>query len=976
MSIEVNTGDQFNVTIQGGDTPSTSVTVPAAIGNVGPQGVTGPTGPQGIQGLIGPTGAQGVTGDRGATGLGGALGSYGSFYDATDQAIAVVDTGQAVTIDSAFGSNGISIVDGSKITIANPGTYQLTAVLQVANADNSDSHYAFFWLKFNGVDYPNSGTELFMSAAKNSNDPNYKLVTITFIGTSTAADDYVQIYWSGDSTDLSLSHTDATASHPAVPSAIVSIQQVMYTQLGPTGATGDKGDTGERGQTGPTGAKGATGDTGPQGPQGEQGIQGIQGLQGDKGTTGERGATGDAGSDGERGPTGPTGVQGVPGNDGADGADGARGATGPTGDPGPAGSDGADGATGVGVPAGGTAGYILAKASNTDYDTEWIVAPSGGTGGGLTEIVQDTTPELGGDLWIGNNKIQFPSTFGTTGGIYVSGVTDDLYITTSSFSDINIDSGDNISITGDDLSATLSSFNVTTTGGITLDSGDGTNGIEITGGSVDITSYISKDITITSGSGADLIMQGFTFPKTDGGVGDVLTTDGSKVLSFTSLSAVSGATGPTGPTGAKGATGDPGADGVDGVDGQRGPTGPTGLQGVPGADGVDGVDGERGPTGPTGLQGVPGVDGTDGADGARGATGPTGAPGTNGVDGVDGDRGPTGPTGAKGTTGDTGPQGEQGLRGQTGPTGAPGTDGTNGADGERGPTGPTGLQGAPGVDGVDGADGERGPTGPTGLKGDTGDQGLRGQTGPTGLPGADGADGADGSRGPTGPTGLPGADGADGTNGVDGERGPTGPTGTPGTNGVDGVDGVDGDRGPTGPTGLQGVPGNDGADGVDGLNGATGPTGVGVPAGGTSGYVLAKASNTDYDTTWVAAAAGGTGGGLGTTDQTLTADRTITTAGYNLDVAMTSGDTVTFHDGTNDLFQIDTNTIGTLFSVNDVSGLPMFEVESSGQVAVPTIATAAPSGTVSEGTMQFAIISGSYYLYAYLGGGWRSVQLT
>lgn len=39
-----------------------------------------------------------------------------------------------------------------------------------------------------------------------------------------------------------------------------------------------------------------------------------------------------------------------------------------------------------------------------------------------------------------------------------------------------------------------------------------------------------------------------------------------------------------------------------------------------------------------------------------------------------------------------------------------------------------------------------------------------------------------------------------------------------------------------------------------------GPAGVGVPAGGTTGQVLAKNSNTDYDTTWVT---GGGGGGSG-----------------------------------------------------------------------------------------------------------------
>ena len=39
---------------------------------------------------------------------------------------------------------------------------------------------------------------------------------------------------------------------------------------------------------------------------------------------------------------------------------------------GPTGATGADGADGVGVVAGGTTGQVLAKASNTDYDTEWV----------------------------------------------------------------------------------------------------------------------------------------------------------------------------------------------------------------------------------------------------------------------------------------------------------------------------------------------------------------------------------------------------------------------------------------------------------------------------------------------------------------------------------------------------------------------------------------------------------------------------
>ena len=62
-------------------------------------------------------------------------------------------------------------------------------------------------------------------------------------------------------------------------------------------------------------------------------------------------------------------------NDGQQGADGQQGPEGP---PGADGKDGNDGAPGQGVPAGGTAGQVLAKASGADYDAAWIDPPQGG----------------------------------------------------------------------------------------------------------------------------------------------------------------------------------------------------------------------------------------------------------------------------------------------------------------------------------------------------------------------------------------------------------------------------------------------------------------------------------------------------------------------------------------------------------------------------------------------------------------------
>jgi hypothetical protein len=54
-----------------------------------------------------------------------------------------------------------------------------------------------------------------------------------------------------------------------------------------------------------------------------------------------------------------------------------------------------------------------------------------------------------------------------------------------------------------------------------------------------------------------------------------------------------------------------------------------------------------------------------------------------------------------------------------------------------------------------------------------------------------------------------------------------------------------------GPQGSPGPQGAAGPQGASGPQGATGPAGIGLPVGGTTDQLLAKKSNTNYDTQWV-----------------------------------------------------------------------------------------------------------------------------
>lgn len=237
---------------------ATGATGPTGI--EGPTGATGPDGATGLQGPIGPigltgatgligptgqTGPLGLTGATGPAGAGGTVAYYGSFYDTTDQPLISTTASQPVNINSTAESYGISIVSGNQITFTQQATYSFTFSIQFQNA-STQIETANVWLKYNGIDYPESNST-FDVPNSHGGGPGNLIGTINFVATSAAGGgDYVQLYWSGSSTDLSIQSTVAggTPSRPATPGIILTVVEVTYTQLGPTGATGPIGPSG------------------------------------------------------------------------------------------------------------------------------------------------------------------------------------------------------------------------------------------------------------------------------------------------------------------------------------------------------------------------------------------------------------------------------------------------------------------------------------------------------------------------------------------------------------------------------------------------------------------------------------------------------------------------------------------------------------------------------------------------------------
>lgn len=154
--------------------------------------------------------------------------TYGAFYATGSQALTATGTAQAIILNDGWEDYGMFISGSSKLVIEKPGTYQLTAIIQLSN-DSNQPEDAVFWLKFNGTNWPFSSTRTTIPAHKSAGNPSSQVVTMSFVGTSISPNDYVELYWAGTDIDLSLdayAGDDLGAGEPAAPSVSVMITPV------------------------------------------------------------------------------------------------------------------------------------------------------------------------------------------------------------------------------------------------------------------------------------------------------------------------------------------------------------------------------------------------------------------------------------------------------------------------------------------------------------------------------------------------------------------------------------------------------------------------------------------------------------------------------------------------------------------------------------------------------------------------------
>ena len=151
--------------------------------------------------------------------------AYISLFSSASQNLVASGSEQVVTFTSVWASQGISLENNNTIRFAKAGTYQFNFVAQIANPENA-VYDAWFWVKYNGSNFPNSATQMTLQPRKNVNLPSAQLMTINIVGVAQNDNDYIQLYWTGENNNLLLKEDAAHGPIPEIPSIIADVIRV------------------------------------------------------------------------------------------------------------------------------------------------------------------------------------------------------------------------------------------------------------------------------------------------------------------------------------------------------------------------------------------------------------------------------------------------------------------------------------------------------------------------------------------------------------------------------------------------------------------------------------------------------------------------------------------------------------------------------------------------------------------------------
>lgn len=160
-----------------------------------------------LQALFGPAGVRYIDAPNGL------------FFSTSTQTLVATNTRYDVTFNQTYLSNGISVVDSSKITCTVGGVYNFQFSGQ-AKSGSSSAKQIYLIINRDGTDIGYTSRQNTLSGSDQHMSINWNFSIDVQSGS------YIKLRWAGDSTSLSLEATAATSPHTGIPSAVLAVNYV------------------------------------------------------------------------------------------------------------------------------------------------------------------------------------------------------------------------------------------------------------------------------------------------------------------------------------------------------------------------------------------------------------------------------------------------------------------------------------------------------------------------------------------------------------------------------------------------------------------------------------------------------------------------------------------------------------------------------------------------------------------------------
>jgi hypothetical protein len=142
----------------------------------------------------------------------------GLFFSTSDQTLAAINTATPVEFPIEYLNNGVEVNAGteSRIYVSISGIYNFQFSGQLVSGSSS-AKQVYLWIKRNGVNIGYSTHQYTLSGSGNHLNVGWNF------NIDMQKDDYLELEWAANDTNVTMEATAAAGAHPGIPSAVMAV---------------------------------------------------------------------------------------------------------------------------------------------------------------------------------------------------------------------------------------------------------------------------------------------------------------------------------------------------------------------------------------------------------------------------------------------------------------------------------------------------------------------------------------------------------------------------------------------------------------------------------------------------------------------------------------------------------------------------------------------------------------------------------